>query len=257
MKNIKAIIFDYDGTLLLENQSTISNNIQTMLTQLKNHHVLIILATGRPFNHCRYLMDKQLVNYIISANGALVTNTMGIFHSIALSQNNIHLFNDFCDKNHLPSSFYTTELLTNGRFDAHIDLGLREAMNLQARTLDIMTSMHNDPIYLMCTFCDHKMDAALKEAFPDLFLSRWHPSIISLLEVEIKKTTGILKVLEHHSILPSECVAVGDGNNDRDMLELVRYGIAVGDNPNLAVVADFTIDSVETDLIDLLDFLNK
>ncbi|GGI65830.1 HAD-IIB family hydrolase [Enterococcus alcedinis] len=257
MKNIKAIIFDYDGTLLLENQSTISNNIQTMLTQLKNHHVLIILATGRPFNHCRYLMDKQLVNYIISANGALVTNTMGIFHSIALSQNNIHLFNDFCDKNHLPSSFYTTELLTNGRFDAHIDLGLREAMNLQARTLDIMTSMHNDPIYLMCAFCDHKMDAALKEAFPDLFLSRWHPSIISLLEVEIKKTTGILKVLEHHSILPSECVAVGDGNNDRDMLELVRYGIAVGDNPNLAVVADFTIDSVETDLIDLLDFLNK
>lgn len=257
MKNIKAIIFDYDGTLLLENQSTISNNIQTMLTQLKNHHVLIILATGRPFNHCRYLMDKQLVNYIISANGALVTNTMGIFHSIALSQNNIHLFNDFCDKNHLPSSFYTTELLTNGRFDAHIDLGLREAMNLQARTLDIMTSMHNDPIYLMCTFCDNKMDAALKEAFPDLFLSRWHPSIISLLEVEIKKTTGILKVLEHHSILPSECVAVGDGNNDRDMLELVRYGIAVGDNPNLAVVADFTIDSVETDLIDLLDFLNK
>lgn len=257
MKNIKAIIFDYDGTLLLENQSTISNNIQAMLMQLKNNNILIILATGRPLNHCQYLMDKQLVDYIISANGALVTNQSGTLHSIALSQGNIQLFNDFCDKNHLASSFYTTDLLTNGRFNMHIDIGLKEAMNLQARTLDIMTPKNTDPIYLMCAFCDKKMDNDLKDAFPDLFLSRWHPSVISLLEVEVKKTTGISKVLEHHQMLPSECVAVGDGNNDIDMLELVRYGIAVGENPNLIAVADFRIDSVETELLDVLEILTE
>lgn len=48
----KAIIFDYDGTLLTNNQTTITEKTKSILRELKTSNNLVILATGRPLDHC-------------------------------------------------------------------------------------------------------------------------------------------------------------------------------------------------------------
>ena len=253
MTHTKTIIFDYDGTLLTNDQTTISEKTKSILRELKTRNNLIILATGRPLSHCKYLLKENLVDYIVSANGSLVSSNNGILFSREISPTNVGLFHDFCITYNIPSTFYKTDILTNGIMNSDIKNGLREAMNINAEQLNVITTDDFSNVYLMCAFATDGIDQLLKQNFPNLYLSRWHTHIISLLEIEITKTTGILKILEYHHIPTSQCIAVGDGGNDIDMLKMAGYGVAVGTNESLVTVADAVIDSVKEQFLSLIE----
>lgn len=249
----KVIIFDYDGTLLTNDQTTISEKTKSILRELKTRNNLIILATGRPLNHCEYLFKENLVDYIVSANGSLVSSNDSILFSKEILSTNVSLFHDFCIKYNIPSTFYKKDILTNGIINNHIKDGLKEAMNINAEQLSIVTTDNFNNVYLMCAFATDDIDQLLKQNFPNLYLSRWHTHIISLLDVEVTKTTGILKILEYHNIPTSQCIAVGDGGNDVDMLKMAGYGVAVGTNESLVPIADMVITSVEEQFLTLIE----
>ena len=60
--------------------------------------------------------------------------------------------------------------------------------------------------------------------------------------------TGIKKVLAYYDIDINEAMAFGDGGNDVEMLEAVKYGIAMGNaNDNLKQIADFITLDVDND----------
>ncbi|OFI50040.1 hypothetical protein BG261_10380 [Floricoccus tropicus] len=252
MKENKVIIFDYDGTLLLKGEEIISDKIKILLKNLKDKNFLIILATGRPLNHCQYLLDENLVDYIVSANGSLVTARKR-FHSIPISATKIKIFDDFCSEKNIPATFYSEDMLTNGVVDNKIIVGLKEAMNINALDLPLIDVEEVEDIYLMCAFCDESMDEQLRSSFPDMYLLRWHPFIISVLEQEVSKTNGIMESLTHHNISPNDCIAVGDGGNDIDMLQMVGRGIAIKGNKKLMEVADYVIQSVKDELINIIE----
>ncbi|MGM0122661.1 hypothetical protein IGI37_000015 [Enterococcus sp. AZ194] len=254
MKRYRAIIFYYDGTIKFENEQRISPEIEALLTHLRKNNVLVILATGRPHNHCHYLLDEQLVDCIVSANGSLVQNAFGSMHSTALAEQTIEAFTLFCTENQLPGTIYTDELYSNGFYNKDLERGLKQSMNLTPGSLKTFNSPLKSEIYLLCDFCPDTVDTKLKESFPNQFLSRWHPTIISILDKEVTKVTGILKALEYYQIAPHECVAIGDGSNDIDMLKSSGYGIAVGsENSKLVAASDKVITKVDKTLLHLFN----
>ena len=94
-----------------------------------------------------------------------------------------------------------------------------------------------------------------KEKFPTLTFKRWHPFILNVLENDVSKSLAIFKVLEFFNIDKKEAIAFGDGENDIDMIELVGFGIAMGNaNEKLKSVVDFvTKDSDEDGIMYVLD----
>lgn len=257
MSNKKTIIFDYDGTLLLKNQKKISQEIRSILINLRKNGILIILATGRPLNHCQYLLDENLVDYVVSANGGLITSQNKTLQSFNLSQTTIYSVINFCLEHKLPCTFYTTDLLTNGITDTNIEIGLKEAMNINVSELKRFKDSPINNVHLICLFSDNRIDCLLQKTFPKLFISRWHPKIISILDYEVNKTTGIEEILKHHEISSSDCVAVGDGENDIDMLQKAGIGIAVGKNSKISEIADITIDCIDDNFFPTMKKLLK
>lgn len=77
MKKCKAIIFDYDGTIKELSEQRISKEVEKTLKEIKELGSRIIVATGRPHDDCKYLIEEGLVDCIVSANGAL-TGQMSI-----------------------------------------------------------------------------------------------------------------------------------------------------------------------------------
>ncbi len=76
-----------------------------------------------------------------------------------------------------------------------------------------------------------------------------------IIRVEPTKKDGILVQLSGRlGIAAEECVAVGDSKHDAKFLEQAGLGIAVGDDPDLARVADVVIRDFE-DFPQLLDYL--
>lgn len=56
------------------------------------------------------------------------------------------------------------------------------------------------------------------------------------------------KILAYYGIDINEAMAFGDGGNDVEMLEAVKYGIAMGNaNDNLKQIADFITLDVDND----------
>ncbi|KAF1295099.1 hypothetical protein BAU15_04920 [Enterococcus sp. JM4C] len=252
MSSYKAIIFDYDGTIKSQNEQRISAEIKSLLLTLRENNILIFLATGRPHEHCSYLLSEQLVDCIISANGSLVRNEAALIHATPLTEQTVADFLTCCKDNQFAGTLYTDTLYSNGILNENLEIGLQQSMNITADSLEIYESSRLSEAYLLCAFCPDTIDESLKKNFSNQFLSRWHPTIISILDTEVTKATGILKALEYYQITPHECIAVGDGTNDIEMLELSGHGIAVGsNNAKLVAASDQVITAVDERLLEL------
>jgi Cof subfamily protein (haloacid dehalogenase superfamily) len=76
-------------------------------------------------------------------------------------------------------------------------------------------------------------DAKLSQRF-NTVLSQ--PSIYETLPQGVSKATALQSLAERLDLLPSEIMAIGDGNNDREMLEFAGLSIAM-DNASAPIKA--------------------
>lgn len=253
MNSIKAIVFDYDGTLKDHKQKMISHEIRDLLTKIHCLGVKIILATGRPHNHCTYLMDTHLVDCIVSSNGSLTKTSTQVISYRSISEQTVTNFNYFCKVHSIPCVFYTDKLTTNGIVNDDLIIGLKSSMNLTLHDISLYTEPLSDNIFLMCAFCNSEYDQQLISSFPNSIVSRWHPHITSVTDETNDKICGIMDALKYYGINFSETIAVGDGLNDLEMIKKSGYGISVGKTDNiLALSAQTTIPKVDHALYDLI-----
>lgn len=62
----------------------------------------------------------------------------------------------------------------------------------------------------------------------------------------VNKGTGLLPILAQLGITPSECMAIGDNDNDREMLELAGFPVTVKSaKPSIRAMAKLETDTVE------------
>ena len=65
---------------------------------------------------------------------------------------------------------------------------------------------------------------------------------------ENSKATGALKVLELLNIDIKDSYAFGDGDNDIELMEVAKIGVAMGNGTeNLKKVSDYVTDDIEKD----------
>jgi len=61
--------------------------------------------------------------------------------------------------------------------------------------------------------------------------------MLELVPEGVSKETGLRLLMEERGLAPGDVVAVGDGNNDVEMLRLVGAGVAVGNASEAALAA--------------------
>src|SRR5690606_27011216 len=135
---------------------------------------------------------------------------------------------------------YTTDQLNNERV----------IRSIQSLKVEFPTEEHDfwskEPIFQMFL---HAIDSeqAVYESFQDrLTFIRWHEDAIDVLPIGGSKAKGIEAMLTKLGIDRTETVAFGDGLNDKEMLEYVGFGIAMGNaHPEVIPYADYTTTHVD------------
>ena len=61
-------------------------------------------------------------------------------------------------------------------------------------------------------------------------ITYWHDCAIDISSITTSKATGIQKVLDYYNISLEDTMAIGDGNNDIEMLEYCHTSIAMGNS---------------------------
>ena len=225
MNKIKAIILDLDGTLLDDNKN-IGEKTKKVLKNIKND-IKIVLASARQFCRIRpYLEDLDLIqdnNYTICFNGSLVVdnNDNEIFSSYINENTILSIDNFILDNNDVEWTYYTYE----NRFK-------RNEIN------DMNKFISENKIFKIVGLASQDRIEDIKSILPKGYydiveVTNSENGRIEFVNKGMTKVKAIKIVLDKLNISKENVIAIGDGDNDIEMLEYASLGIAMKNSPDI------------------------
>lgn len=241
--SIKIAFFDVDGTLY--HNGTISESTRNAIGRLHERGVITAVCTGRNvIDGGRVARDLEIQN-LVSFNGGIVLAGDQAVHSHAFDPQELAKISKFAKELQVPIVYHTLDQTVSEHADHPdiVDILTNWGISLP------MPGLHNDnPVYQVNLYLEEAHDCAILDAFPGIFLYRWHAKAIDLQRSGVSKAIGVAKVIEHFGLKPEEAIAFGDGGNDVEMLTYVGTGVAMGNAvPPAKQAADYVTDAADAD----------
>lgn len=218
---VKAVAVDIDGTLTDEKRRLHLGAVEG-IRKLESLRIPVILATGN------ILCVTETISTIVGTTGPLIAENGGIVKDIKTGE--IHYLGDVTK----PKA--ALEHL-EGLFD------LQLTPNSELRLTDVA---------LLRTVPAEKIRGALDGFDVDVVDTKF---AIHIKDPKVNKGTALLKVSEVMGIGPEDMAAVGDSENDREMLKISNIGISVGEDALGDVCHHVTTEGYGEGCVKALDYL--
>ncbi|MCI8814994.1 MAG: HAD family phosphatase [Lachnospiraceae bacterium] len=261
--DIKLIAIDMDGTLL-RGDSSISPRTREVIQSVIDAGYYVAPATGRSYrNAAHVLREFEGIAYYVNANGAIAVQAQGekVIHTQVIPYQTVR---EICD---LAGQYELFVELYEG-LDAYVDkygvkylyqAGLMKSYCDQLLSTDIeldsLDSFVEDParqigkIHIVCMNVDQKFQLkrqidALEGVNPVSVI----PINLEIVQGAWSKADGLNKLTEYLHLKPENVLAIGDSDNDLDMLKWAGASVAMGNgNQHVKEVADYVTSSNEED----------
>lgn len=266
-ESVKLIAIDIDGTLALEPQKGIGDIIRYLQRSLSHarHGVTVVLATGRTFSGAdavvkglRIFSHTPLVLY----NGALTTIASGrelnalsviprdttsfIISEVVHSKSTAFLYECEPIPNQNQKGQAFAEFVSgygnpiNGPvFDSN---GLKIRWSEDTRTVDAAAVL-----IPLSDFTDRSGISTLVRrliADPNVDVTSSSDRYVELRPAGASKSAALAEIANRLGISRDEVLAIGDSDNDVDMLKWAGIGIAVANSsPGAAAASNFMVDA--------------
>lgn len=253
-ESVKAIFLDMDGTILDETGS-VSFMVQQCLKKITNQGIPIYLASGRSYESMLPIHRSLGLNTpLIAYNGAQLIEHLG---DNIIKQNLLNplLVEDairVAGKNNIYVQFYLDKKAYYvGAEKIAVEYALKSGIKPKVlnRSLNYKEKCTNGMFLVSETNCNNRSLVKLSEELGLSTLWKEKGSIFfsseGTLEFSnkgISKGNMISYILENNGISHGDIIAIGDGFNDREMIQNAGLGIAMGNAPvGLKSIADITI----------------
>lgn len=240
MTTIQMIAIDIDGTLL-NSQRQLTETVKQTLQAASKKGIKIVLCTGRPLKGVQKLLEElDLVGneeYVITYNGSLVQTTDGsrVIAEYSLTLNDVKYVKQIADAldtyYHVidREAIYTTNQ-NIGKYSVHeatlVDMPLRY------RTLEQLENMQLVAQKAMIVDEPTVLDSVIAQ-LPEQMKQQYGvvksaPFYLEILNKQANKGTAVTALANHLNIDLAHVMAIGDNDNDIDMLEVVGHSVAMG-----------------------------
>ena len=236
----KIVILDLDGTLLTSDKR-ISESNKKIINELSDH-IKFVFASARAFTTIKpYIEEINLLNennYTIAFNGSLIVNNKEeviVDEYIGLKEK--ELLQDYINKNNNVEWHYYT-------YDKNI-----LADNIE----DINSFLKDNKIYKIVCISDEENIINMRNSMPSNIMDAFQitsseSTRIDFVKKGMSKTKAIQTLIETLNIESSEVIAMGDAENDMDMIMYAGCGVAMGNaNDKVKSVADYITDTNDND----------
>ena len=254
---IKMVVTDIDGTIL-KKDFTVSNNVINTIKELTKKDIKVVLATGRMY--CAALKIAKMLDIntpLICYQGALIKNSCEDNKTLyvdpvkpnlaleileVLKNKNIHTnlyLNDnlFCENdNEIIKDYTNKRLIPYSIVDNLLDLDLNNQVN---KILAI------DPDAKLIEKLTNELQKQYKNS---LYIVRSTKNFCEISSKNSNKGKAVKFLSNLFNIKKDEILAIGDEDNDIDLLKSAKIKIAMGNaSEKLKQEANFITKSIEED----------
>lgn len=256
---VRLLAMDLDGTLL-KRDCTISGATWEAVSAVMEQGILVVPATGRSFRNSQWLLQKfPPFSYYLNANGTVLTEgkTSKILHAHEILPETAQALYQLCEKYPCFIEVYHAQDAYNNAdgcaclknlMDAYCEQLLKT--NYQMKDLEGFVKTHT--ISKFHVVCAHRRDKQKliddMAQLPDIFPISTESNNIEVVYGYYSKREGLQKLCELLEIKREEVFAIGDSDNDREMLEWAGTGVAMGNAPeHIRDIADWVTEDNEHD----------
>lgn len=240
----KIVFFDIDGTLLDEDKQIPADAIDAV-RKLKESGVEPVIATGRAPYFFQPIAETLGIDSWVSLNGAYV-----VYKGQEVYQRDIPL--EDLEKLVALASGSGHPLVFEGKHSYYASEEGHTAVfdsieSLKVRHPEVNPEFwRTEPVFQVFLHCESHEEEPYVGELTNLRFVRWHKNAMDVLTSGGSKADGIAALLRAIGLSTEEAVAFGDGLNDKEMLELVGLGIAMGNShEQLLPFADYVTSRVD------------
>ncbi len=247
-----ALLLDIDGTLTHEGRRQPSGRVVSALEDLRRRGIAVVLATGRTLMASRReVMGGFVPDYYICINGALVAEGDGqVLSHRPMSQGQFTAVLDLAERENCPLGFAFSESYYMYLGD-EIYRPYYQRVNGDMLTLrdgsDRKRHQEGLPYAAFGILPPGKLERFRDPAL-GLHITAYEENVYDICQAGVTKESGAQALLDRLGLSWSDVLAVGDGENDVELLAAAGLGVAMGNaGDHVKRVADAVAPTVEED----------
>lgn len=231
---IRLIALDLDGTLLSSDGSLSERNAQAIQTAV-SRNIHVILATGKSRASALHLIEQLgLQTPGVYVQGVMVHNADGsVRYAAEIEGETAVQLITFAEEAGLPHIAYS-----RGRILTPYDTSYRRRLYQRYHEPEpqvvgpLLPYLAGAPVNKLL-ISDEANNDATRARLKALVGDRAHvtqaiPDYVEVLPAGVSKGGSVRRVLDDFGIDPVHALAIGDGENDLEMLQMAGVGVAMG-----------------------------
>ncbi len=243
--DIRAALFDVDGTLLSFASHGMLDSSYKALEQLGERGIMRILATGRPLYELSGI-DTNLFDAFILFNGQYCILNDEVIVDSPINPDVVEIAVNQVDDGLYPCLFMEGDCAYASpkneafhKLEALIGSSFPEG--------DYHRALHNK-VYQLNAYVEPGNESLITGDMKNIKWTRWSEHFIDIIPAHGGKEFGISEMFKHLDFTPEQAIAFGDGGNDVGMFKLVGHGVAMGNAvEELKQIAQSITEDCESD----------
>lgn len=261
----KMLVVDIDDTLV-NSQNTISPETIAGIQAMQAAGYAFVLASGRPTASVLAIAQSlgmdHYPEFIISFNGAVLMNALTgeTLFSQAILDQDIPVILDTLKSHDLSALTYDETHILIDRENAYTHVE-EELTSIPTRYDSAFFESINTPLPKFIGVGDPQVVSELESRLQGKIgqatrMVTSKPFYLEIMHETVSKGDAITALCQHLGISLDQVIAMGDGNNDIQMLEVAGKGVAVANaSPAMLAIADEVAPS--NDANGVLHIINK
>ncbi|WP_026909271.1 Cof-type HAD-IIB family hydrolase [Paucisalibacillus globulus] len=245
----KILFLDIDGTILKPDHSY-HPKTKEAIEQIQAQGMEVFLATGRPTHELSDLAEELRIESYIGYNGAYTVYQNKNILDAPMKKEIVEAYLRIAKEHNHEIILYTSE--SNYAIDVKSPSIRNFAELFQVTNTSLLPINEEMTNYVLgATLINvHPEEAYLYEIDKDIRLAEVNvhgvTNCYDVIRLSANKGEAVKVVLKHLGISPDEAIAFGDGMNDKEMLEIVGAGFAMGNaHADLLPFATYRTTSVD------------
>ena len=252
---IKLIATDIDGTIL-KPDFEFSPKLKECVRKLTQNGIKVVLVTGRMHKATTFLAKELGIDTpVVSYQGGMIKDNCekGKVHYRKdldpqkakeilkwAKANNIHINLYMDDILYVEEDNDTIKKYTDARF---IEYKVCNFDDLEIKNVNKVLAIKYGDAQTVTDWVNY-----LSEKYPDLYIVKSTPYFCEISHKDARKSCAVEYLCKEWGICKDEVLAIGDQNNDIELLKAGGIKVAMGNaTEELKACADFVTDTVDND----------